>query len=229
MAATQLVELNHRHMRIAEYILANPSARLGEVAAAVGFSTSWVSIVVNSDIFREYLMQRNREISDAVHISLQEKMAGIAHRAVEKLGEAIDNSNDPHFILAAADKTLGRLGYGPNKSSQVVVNQNNGVPQQTTQVDITIVNQAREKMYALAGKTSGEKGVDALPAPKALPAGGEGSMGSAFAVGTPISAIEEAAWTESAGSEVRKQGEGVFDGEQSPADLAQSMDSVSGE
>jgi hypothetical protein len=198
MAQVQLVELNHRHMAIAEYLLANPSARLKEIAAAVGMSVSWVSIVTNSEVFREYLQQRNREIADTIHLSLQEKVVGIAHRAVEKLGDAVDDSQDPAFILAVADKTLGRLGYGA-KGAQVNVQAGGPLPAASTHthVDITVINQAREKVYALAGH--GRDNAQNPAAPARLPANIQTDRVGTLIDGAGIFEKEEAQGPKSAG------------------------------
>ena len=224
MAATQLVELNHRHMAIAEYLLANPSARLPEVAAAVGMTPSWVSVVTNSELFREYLQQRNREVSDAVHISLQEKVQGIAHRAVEKLGEAVDNSQDPAFILAAADKTLQRLGYGAKPGAQVNISSRGAAPA-PPQIDVTIINAAREKVYALAGA-----GGQRAAAPENLPPGERPArLGSNSLHPAAFLEAEEATWTESPGGEVRAAGASTPGGGALSSASTISVDPIPGE
>ena len=222
MAQVQVVELNHRHMAIAEYLLQHPSARLTEVAAAVGFSPSWVSIVTNSHIFREYMQQRNREIADSVHIALQEKVLGVAHRAVEKLGDAIDNSQDPAFILATADKTLQRLGYGAKPAPNVTV-QNPGPAVGATHVDITVINQAREKVYALAGRDK------TTAAAQQLPSGEQSRLGQTIDVEAELSTEDEAKGPTRPGSPLREEGPWVSGGSlQGPA-ASQSLDSVSRE
>lgn len=224
MAQKQLVELNHRHMAIAEFILSNPSARLTEIAAAVGMSANWVSIVTNSELFKEYLQQRNREISDIVHLSLQEKVAGIAHRAVEKLGDAIDNSNDPAFILAAADKTLGRLGYGVKNGTQVNVGGPGGSapgPSAGTQVNIAVIAEAREKMYLLAGKVDPHG--PHVPAAEKLPPREGHSLGET----SPPALVyqeKETSGPEGGRGAVREEGDGTLSGEYLPAASAGSVD-----
>lgn len=228
MAEIQIVELNHRHMAIAEYLLANPSARLTEVAAAVGLSPSWVSVVTNSDLFREYLRQRSREINDVVHISLQEKVQGIAHRAVEKLGEAVDNSQDPAFLLAAADKTLHRLGYGAKQGPVVNVNGAQAAPPPATHVDITIIQQAREKVYALAGRGQGAPQIGSPEELQTL-VYDQPSVGADAREPAALSPPDEAQGAEGRGPEVREEGAGASGGE-SPglASSSPSVDLVSG-
>ncbi len=230
MAQTQLVELNHRHMLLAEYILANPAARLKEIAAAVGMSVSWVSIVTNSDIFREHLQRRNREISDVVHLSLQEKVAGVAHLAVEKLGEALENSQDPAFVLAAADKTLQRLGYGA-KGAQVQVNTGPAQAAPTTHVDVTIINQAREKVYALAGQRPGGGATrdHEMPSPASLPPSYTARLGQVIEGESGIySSEEEASGQESPGCSLREESLGAPGSPDQSADSTLALDQISG-
>lgn len=155
MAEKEICELNHRHMAIAEYIIAHPSARLGEISKAVGVSASWISIVTNSELFRDYFLRRHKEVSDAFHVSLQDKVSGVAHLAVEKLGRAVEESTDPDYILAAADRTLKHLGFGNPKAPAVQFNQVNQVHHSTTHVSTSVVEEARAKIHRLAGIPDG--------------------------------------------------------------------------
>lgn len=200
MAKKQIVELNHRHAAIAEYLLQNPSARLKDVAAAMGMSPSWVSIVTNSELFREYLRQRSREVGDATFISLQEKVQGIAHRAVEKLGEALDSSQDPAFILAAADKTLQRLGMG-GTGVHVNVDARNQSVTAVQNVSSEVVSEARRKIYELAGATA-----NPLPAPERVQAGGEGHLGQDAPRAAVVHQAKEGSGAETSGGSVRATG-----------------------
>lgn len=165
MAAVQLQNVRLRHQAIADWLIANPDRSQGECAAAFGITQAWLSVVVNSDIFREYLQSRLNEVSTPVMFTLREKLMGVAHRAVEKLGAAVDNSQDAEFLLAAADKTLHRLGYAPNRgpapAMQTITNQQNNV----YVVDKETLDVARRRYLQAVGVPV------ALPAPEGLQAG----------------------------------------------------------
>lgn len=165
MAAVQLQNVRLRHQAIADWLIANPDKSQGECAAAFGITQAWLSVVVNSDIFREYLQSRLNEVSTPVMYSLREKLMGVAHRAVEKLGSCVENSQDPEYILEAADKTLHRLGYaptrGPAPAVQNVTNQQNNV----YVVDRETLDGARRRYLQAVGVPV------ALPSPEGLPTG----------------------------------------------------------
>lgn len=165
MAAVQLQNVRLRHQAIADWLIANPDKSQGECAAAFGITQAWLSVVVNSDIFSEYLQSRLNEVSTPVMYSLREKLMGVAHRAVEKLGSCVENSQDPEYILEAADKTLHRLGYaptrGPAPAVQNVTNQQNNV----YVVDRETLDGARRRYLQAVGVSV------ALPSPEGLPTG----------------------------------------------------------
>lgn len=219
MAEKQLMELNHRHMAIAEYLINHPSARLHEVAAAVGMSVSWVSIVTNSELFRDYFMRRHKEVSNLVHIPLQDKLNGVAHLAVEKLGRAVEDSTDPNFILAAADKALGKLGYGAKAGPTVQVNtQINNT--QAPGVAPDIVEQARAKILQLAGVGNAGK----LPSPERVQTREDGDLGSSTPRPALVYQETETTGPESGRSSVREEGSGFSGRPLSPAFAAESLD-----
>jgi hypothetical protein len=168
MSAVQLSNIRLRHQAIADWLIANPDRSQGECAQAFGITQAWLSVIVNSDIFREYLQQRLNEVSTPVMFTLREKLMGVAHRAVEKLGAAVDNSQDPEFILEAADKTLHRLGYaptrGPAAAPTTVTNQQNNI----YVVDRETLDGARRRYLQAVGVQV------ALPAPEGVQPGGAG-------------------------------------------------------
>ena len=191
MGRIQIQELNHRHIALAEFLLLHPSATLGEVARAVGLTSSWVSTVVNSELFREYLTERHKEVSHELGLSLHEKVHGVAHAAVEKLGRMLDDSVDPEFVLAVADRAMHKLGMGPTKSGpSVQVNTYNApVQQNQNTISSEVLAAARENIYRLAGVTNGsqpphtqgvhsgasDRGGEASPQPALVYQGAEGS------------------------------------------------------
>ena len=105
--------LSHKHEAIVNYLILNPNASLGEVAKTFEVSRAWLSIIIHSSAFRDKFNERQDTTFSELVLPLQEKLLGIGHMAVEKLGDAISGSDDPDYILASADKVLHRLGFAP--------------------------------------------------------------------------------------------------------------------
>jgi len=142
----KLKKVSNKHDAIADYLIANPEVSLKDVAAVFEVTPTWMSIVVNSDVFRAHMQRKVDGAFEEVIIPLRSKLLGVAHLAVEKLGDAVTKSQDPDYILAAADKTLHRLGYAPSKgpdpAAPTVVNQQNNF----YTVDKDMLAEARERM-----------------------------------------------------------------------------------
>lgn len=81
------------HDRIIDMILESPvPLSQNEIARQVGYSATWVSIMVNSDAFKHRLEERKAELIDPVlAASLNERLDGIAMRALDKIAERLDS------------------------------------------------------------------------------------------------------------------------------------------
>lgn len=164
MAQVQIRKVSVKHEAIADWLLTNPQRSMEECARHFGITRAWLSVVVNSQAFREMLALKGQEVFEQTVVPLRDKLNGVAHRAVEKLGDVVDNAQDPKLILDIADRTLHRLGYAPSKGPTVgdgatVVQQNNFY-----QTDPETLRAARERM--LTGQPVKQEGetYDALPA-----------------------------------------------------------------
>lgn len=177
MAEVQLKKVSIKHEAIMEYLLVNPTQKLGEVAAYFGVSQAWLSVVINSDAFQIKLGERKDELFGATVVPLREKLLGLAHVGVEKLGEALDNASvvsDKQFIADTTDQVLKSLGYSP-KSSPTPAGQTN-IQNNFYGADKATLEAAREKMrnipqpsLTLEGELSESEN---SAAPKGLPASG---------------------------------------------------------
>ena len=73
-------------------MLADPSLRQNDLAKHFGLSATWISIMINSDAFKERMRERKAELVDPVlKATLDEKILGVANRAFDKLAERLDN------------------------------------------------------------------------------------------------------------------------------------------
>ena len=164
MAKTQILKVTERHRAIAEWLIANPDRPHGECAREFNLSPTWLSIIINSQIFQDYQQTLNSAILNQTVVPLREKLLGVAHRSVEKLGEAIEASGDGKFLLDAADKTAKLLGYGGGAASPgAVVQQNNFYS-----VDKDTLAQARSRILE-ASATGAEREIPALELRDDLP------------------------------------------------------------
>lgn len=155
MAENQIKELSPKHHDIMNYILANPTVKMGEVAAKYDMTLPWLSTLIHSDSFQALLRARQEELFQGFAKPLQEQLQGVAAVAIEKLGAAISISNDPKFALETTDKLLNRLGWNSKTvppGTQVNMQQNNFF------VNKEDLAEARSKMGAPALITEDEKG-----------------------------------------------------------------------
>lgn len=129
MAATQIQKMSVKHNGIMDYLLANPTDKLGDVARHFGVSQAWLSVIIHSDAFQSQLGERQDELFGSVVVPLREQMVGIAAMGLEKVGEALEHAStitDKDFIVSTTDNVLKNLGYSPKSAppTQSVAQQN---------------------------------------------------------------------------------------------------------
>jgi hypothetical protein len=113
------------HDRIIDLILASevPLSQ-NEISKAIGYSASWVSIMVNSDAFKERLTQRKAELTDPVIVaSINERLDALARRSLDKLLERIDSGvpQKTSDLVAIAKLAVGDKNTRP--AGPLVTNQ----------------------------------------------------------------------------------------------------------
>lgn len=116
MAEVQIKKCSLRHEAILEYLIANPTASMGEVAAAFEVSQPWLSVIVNSDAFLALREERKDELfGTAIVQPLSAKLAALANDAVDRLHSKLRTENDVGTLTTTADKVLSRLGFNAPK------------------------------------------------------------------------------------------------------------------
>jgi hypothetical protein len=91
----------------------NPHLSLRECADHFGYTQPWLSQLIHSDIFQARLKERQMEVAARVAQSIPDKLRAVTDIALDKLAEKVADSEDPEFILDAADRALHRMGYAP--------------------------------------------------------------------------------------------------------------------
>lgn len=155
--SVQIKRVNWWHERLADWMLANPGARLTDAAKYFNKTLTWVSIVKNSDAFKHYYAARSASYSTKVEdgsvlmiMGVAEKNAALAELALDNL---IDRVSTQGCLLSVeqlseiADAGLKRMGYGANKNSQP--------PQIQVGVSVAVdredLARAREKVHLAYG------------------------------------------------------------------------------
>lgn len=158
MTATQLKNgVRAWHEELLEYIIANPRATGAQTALFFNVSESWLSIVKNSDAFRELWAQRRPEHFSRVSASVHERVTALAEVSVSALTDQLEKevrsgTATQTALRETAELALRSLGFGMKKESvgaplNVQINaQNNSSHTQNTTivVDRDTLARARE-------------------------------------------------------------------------------------
>jgi len=157
--SVQIAKVSIKHDAIMDYLMTNPTQLMSEVATYFKVSPTWLSTIIHSDVFQMQLETKKDKMFGSTVLPLREKLLGVAHVGVEKLGEALNNAStisDKQFIADTTDSVLKNLGFSPksvapNSSS---ITQNNIIC-----TDAKTLEAAREKMRIAATPVIVEEGV----------------------------------------------------------------------
>lgn len=118
-------KVSYTHDAMIDLIIANPNISQGEIAAAFGYTEPWVSIIFNSDAFKERLAERKSELVDPViRATLEEKFKALADLGTQVVLEKLAATRDPKLGLRALEITSKALGYGAKAPAQTAVQVN---------------------------------------------------------------------------------------------------------
>ncbi len=130
MSQVQIKKVSWWHERLADWLIANPHKKLKHAATEFECSVPWLSIVKNSDAFKEVFQQRSAAVSDGVVNGTVASIAGVREKTEtmtelaldalnERLAREVDCKDEVvprQELLEIVDKGMARLGYGANKS-----------------------------------------------------------------------------------------------------------------
>lgn len=132
MSATQIKKVRAWHEELLEFMLAHPRASLQETAFYFNVSVSWVSIIKNTDAFRELWAARRGEHFSRVSVGVSERLTALAEVTVDALTEKVEEEVRAGTVKIdtlkeVSDMALKSLGFGPkgNVSGPVTNVQNN--------------------------------------------------------------------------------------------------------
>lgn len=115
MAEAQIQTINYRHEALVDWMISRPDGTMREAAADLAMSEHQISIVRNSDAFRDYYSRRMRDHQTRVSEGIVELTQGVARESLEAIQEKIKNERAKlklESLTDAAEMSLKALGFG---------------------------------------------------------------------------------------------------------------------
>ena len=103
-------KLSNKHMAIMDFMVGNPELSQKEVARVFELTESWLSTVVNTELFQDQFQRRIRERSANAQAYVQLKLTHVAEVGLNRLLEKVEDSSAPGFIQDTTIKVLERMG-----------------------------------------------------------------------------------------------------------------------
>lgn len=182
----EIKAVSHTHAAIMDYMLANPTVHLGDVAKNFGYTQAWLSQIIHSDAFQAMLKEKQNVAFHHTVLPIREKMTELAHMALDKTLQLLPQEVDVRTAQDIAEGMLDRLGFGAKPIGgtggvNLTVNQqNNMIVPNTNAAEIAA---ARELLAARSATALGVQ-VDGVSIPLALPRASSSQMGEAILEGS---------------------------------------------
>lgn len=175
----ELKSLSHTHQAIMDFMMANPTVHLGDVAKNFGYTQAWLSQIIHSDAFQAMLKEKQHIAFHHTVMPIREKMTELAHMALDKTLQLLPQEVDVRTAQDIAEGMLDRLGFGakpiagaPGGNVYNFNQQNNMVVPNTNAAEIA----AAREMLASRTSALGVQ-VDGVSIPLALPRASITEMG----------------------------------------------------
>jgi hypothetical protein len=150
------------HEAIIDDMLQYPRSSMKERSVRLKYSVDYLSLVMNTDMFRAFYEERRAAFNARLSDSIQQKTGEAANKALDLVLETLEKKRDkiPFAELSEfTDRTLERLGYGVKSGSPVQVN--------IVAPAITREQLAEARRYLRAVEDQRQKVIEAEPVPKA--------------------------------------------------------------
>lgn len=110
----KLAKLRYTHEAMVDLIIKHPELSQNHLAAAFGYTPSWISNVLASDAFQERLAARRNEIVDPLlRATLEERTRALYLQSLSVLQAKLDMPEvDPKVAIACAELGARSLGLG---------------------------------------------------------------------------------------------------------------------
>lgn len=109
-----IAKLRYTHESMVDLIIANPAISQNDLAAAFGYTPSWICQILASDAFKVRLAARSAELVDPiVRLSVKERFESLVLRSLEILAEKLNKPpKDIPDNLAIRTLELASRGAG---------------------------------------------------------------------------------------------------------------------
>lgn len=147
----EIAKVRYTHDAMIDEIIAFPSISGGELAQRFGYTQAWISIITNSDAFKERLAERKGEIIDPkLRASVEERLESLAKRSLDKLLERLDTQQPftNSDLISAAKLGVGdrnQLKAPPKTENRLYVVQ---LPPQANSRESWLANTSRNAVDA---------------------------------------------------------------------------------
>jgi hypothetical protein len=118
MAQVQVKNISWWMERLCDWMIAHPELKLKDAAKEFNISQAWLSVVKNSDVFRELFAKRSAQLSEAIVEGVRDKTVAMTEIALDHVNGKLEKEAEfmpIKDLLEIADLGLNRLGYGANK------------------------------------------------------------------------------------------------------------------
>jgi len=116
MSAVQVQKVTWSKEVMIDYMLANPGVTQNDLARVFDRTPTWISIIMNSDVFRAAFEERRKEMADPIIIAtLKDKINTAAHLSMETIIERLSQpalKPTDAFVLEAAKLATTAMGFG---------------------------------------------------------------------------------------------------------------------
>jgi len=129
----QIQSVKAWHEELMDFMLAQPRAGLKETSEYFGVSMSWLSVVKNSDAFKDAWEKRRENHSSAVSVSLVQRVEALAEVALETMTQKLEREGESiglSTLREVSETALRSLGFGMRESpragqnAQTITNNN---------------------------------------------------------------------------------------------------------
>lgn len=182
--SAQIDKIGTWHENLVSFLVANPRMKKSDVARHFDVTPAWLSTVINSDVFKAKLAERQDEYFGAVTTPIREKLENLAGLALDEMEEKVQVEASISEVREVAKLALTSLGYGngangKNAQNPALVQQNNFYS-----VSPEALAAARERILNQGNVI--EQDSHHLAAPEAVQAGDGNPMGEALPHPAPV-------------------------------------------
>lgn len=152
MSEVQIQTVSHRHEAIIDWLLANPEVKnLDRLCEEMNYTRAWLSVVMNSDAFRERYAQRRAEYNDRLGGAIAQQRLEVTQKALAKLDEILNEDDlSPTFVSKTSLGLLSLLQQSEAKSVKTLQKETEITKVTTRQVSRDVLIQARETVRTIS-------------------------------------------------------------------------------